>query len=214
MAWPGGDSRSSEKEMPNLNSPSERGPERRRANRRGEPDSIDRLLDGAQATFAERGYHAANVHEICARANVGIGTFYAHFDHKRDLLKRLFVDRILRSPTPEDLLDHERLVASLEHAADKPAIAGLLRAWYEAIPDEPDLARFQSEWRPAYLMELAATITEARKRSSAKARQDPAVVAWTMATLSREVAIHDRRGVPDLETLAGLLEGLLFGTRS
>jgi AcrR family transcriptional regulator len=200
--------------MPNLNSPSERGPERRRATRRGEPDSIDRLLDGAQATFAERGYHAANVHEICARANVGIGTFYAHFDHKRELLKRLFVDRILRSPTADDLLDHARLVASLEHAADKPAIAGLLRAWYEAIPDEPDLARFQREWRPAFLSDLAATITEARKRSSAKARLDPAAVAWTMSTLSREVAIHDRRGVPDLETLARLLEGLMFGSRT
>ena len=201
--------------MPNLNSPSARGPERRRASRRREtPDSVDRLLDGAQAVFVERGYHAANVHEICARSNVGIGTFYAHFDHKRDLLKRLFVDRILRSPTPDDLLGHARLVASLEHAADKPLIAGLLRAWYEAVSDEPELARFQNEWRPAFLIEFAATIAEARKRASAKARQNPAVVAWTMSTLSREVAILDRRGVPDLDTLAWLFEELLFGTRS
>jgi len=200
--------------MPNPNSPSERGPERRKAARRRDTaDSLARLLDGAQAIFAERGYHAANVHEICARSNVGIGTFYAHFDHKRDLLQRVFVERVLRSPTADDLLDHVRLIAALEHAADDPKVAGLLRAWYEAVLDEPDLARFHADWRPSFLNELAATIAEARKRAPSDGpRHDPAVVAWTMATLSREMAIHDRRGLPDLDTLARLLEELMFGT--
>jgi AcrR family transcriptional regulator len=200
--------------MPNPNSPSDRDPERRKAARRRDPaDSLARLLDGAQAIFAERGYHAANVHEICARSNVGIGTFYAHFDHKRDLLQRVFVERVLRSPTADDLLDHVRLIAALEHAADDPKVAGLLRAWYEAVLDEPDLARFHADWRPSFLNELAATIAEARKRAPSDGpRHDPAVVAWTMATLSREMAIHDRRGLPDLDTLARLLEELMFGT--
>jgi AcrR family transcriptional regulator len=201
--------------MPNLNSPSERGPDRRHASRRGEPDSVDRLLDGAQATFAERGYHAANVHEICARSNVGIGTFYAHFDHKRELLKRVFVERVLRVgvPTVDDLIDHARLIARIEGAADEPMVAGLLRAWYEAIPDEPDLAHFQAEWQPSFLIELAATIGEARGRSPSKhPRLDPAVIAWTMTTLSRELAIHDRPGAPNLDTLAHLFEQLMFGT--
>jgi AcrR family transcriptional regulator len=200
--------------MPNPNSPSDRGPERRTAARRRDTsESLDRLLDGAQATFAERGYHAANVHEICARANVGIGTFYSHFDHKRDLLQRVFVERVLRSPTTEDLLDGARLRAALGHAADEPKVAGLLRAWYEAVLDEPDLARFHAEWRPAYLIELATTIGDARKRfPSDRPRHDPAVVAWTMATLSREMAIHDRRGQPDIDTLARLFEELMFGT--
>jgi AcrR family transcriptional regulator len=200
--------------MPNANSPSDRGPERRKATRRRDiPDSLDRLLDGAQVTFAERGYHAANVHEICARSNVGIGTFYAHFDHKRDLLQRVFVERVLQSPTADDLLDHARLIAALGHAADEPMVAGLLRAWYEAVLDEPDLARFHADWRPSFLIDLAATIGEARKRIPSNGpRHDPAVVAWTMATLSRELAIHDRRGLPDLDTLARLLEELMFGT--
>lgn len=39
-------------------------------------DGFRRLLNGAEATFSERGYHAATIHDICARAGVGIGTFY------------------------------------------------------------------------------------------------------------------------------------------
>jgi AcrR family transcriptional regulator len=192
-----------------------RGPDRR-TRRRGASASLDRLLEGARAVFAERGYGAANIHEICARANVGIGTFYAHFDHKRDLLQRVFVERVLQSGTltPDDVLDHARLVAVVARAADDPEVAGLLRAWYEAVAEEPELARSHSEWRPRTLTGLTATIAEAQKRSPAKGRRlDPSVVAWTMATLAREMAIHDRTGAPDIDTLARLFEDLAFGTR-
>jgi AcrR family transcriptional regulator len=176
--------------------------------------TLERLLDGAQETFAERGYGAANIHEICARAEVGIGSFYAHFDHKRQLLQRVFVERaVLLSSilTADDLLDHERLVACLRRANDEPVAAGLLRAWYEAVLDEPEIARFHGEWRPTTLRVLAATIAEARARSPSDGRRhDPALVAWAMATLSREIAIHDRKGAPDIEALARLFEGLMF----
>jgi AcrR family transcriptional regulator len=179
------------------------------------PDkTLERLIDGAQATFAERGYGAANIHEICARAQVGIGSFYAHFDHKRELMQRVFVERgVLLSSilTADDLLDHERLVACLRRANDDPLAAGLLRAWYEAVLDEPEIARFHAEWRPSTLTVLAATIAEAQRRSSSKGpRHDPAMVAWAMATLSREIAIHDRKGAPDTEALARLFKALMF----
>jgi AcrR family transcriptional regulator len=202
--------------MPNLNSPSAGDGERRKsARRRARSSSVDRLLAAAQATFAERGYHQANIHEICARADVGIGTFYSHFDHKRDLLQRVFVERVLGSgvPAADELLDHARLVARIEGTADEPIVAGLLRAWYEAVLDDPDLAQFQAEWRPSFLSELGAAIGDARKRVSADGpRHDAAVIAWTMLTLSREMAIHDRTGLPDLDTLARLFEELMFGT--
>ena len=197
--------------MPNPNSPSDPAHEQPKpAARRDSSESLERLLAGAQVTFAERGYHAANVHEICARSNVGIGTFYAHFAHKRDLLRRVFAG-LVAVPPADALLDHDRLVATLGRAADDPKVAGLVRAWYEAVLDEPDLARFQAEWRPAYLVDLAATIVEARTRKKIeRARHDPAVVAWTIATLSRETSIHDRTGLPDLDALARLFEELMF----
>ena len=203
--------------MPNPNSHSVRGIARRRSTRGREPGgSLDRLLAGAQSTFAERGYRAANIHEICARANVGIGTFYAHFDHKRQLLQRVFVERAVllsRLVTPGDLLDHDRLVACLRSANDDPIAAGLLRAWYEAVLEEPEVARFHAEWRPTTLKTLAATIEEARRLApTTGSRIDPSVIAWTMATLSRELAIHDRSGTPDTEALARFFETLVLGT--
>jgi AcrR family transcriptional regulator len=201
--------------MPNLSSPSVRGLDRRTTNRRGTAASLDRLLDGAQATFAERGYRAANIHEICARSNVGIGTFYAHFDHKRELLQRVCVERsvlLTTSMTPAILRDHGLLVAFLRCANDDPVAAGTLRAWYEAVLEEPAIARFHAEWRGSTLKVLAATIAEAQRQSPSDGpRLDPSVVAWTMATLSREMAIHDRNGAPDMDALARLFEELVFG---
>src|SRR5438477_4127047 len=106
--------------MPNMNSPSVSIPKHRKARR---DSTLERLIDGAQATFAERGYHAANIHEICARADVGIGTFYAHFDHKRELLQQVVVERgvlLSRVLVADDLLDRKRLVAALRKAVDDP----------------------------------------------------------------------------------------------
>ncbi len=179
------------------------------------PDkTLERLLDGAQATFTERGYSASNIHEICTRSDVGIGTFYAHFDNKHQLLERVFLARVVLlsdTLTADDFLDHVRLVAKLGRAIDDPGSAGLLRAWYEAVLDEPDIAKAHAEWRPATLKVLAATIAEAQARSPSKgARHDPAIVAWAIATLAREMAIHDRNGAPDMDALGRLFEALVF----
>jgi AcrR family transcriptional regulator len=176
--------------------------------------TLERLLDGAQATFAERGYGASSISEICARSNVGIGTFYAHFEHKRELLQRVCVERsvlLTTSMTPAILRDHGQLVALLRRVNDEPISAGLLRAWYEAVLEEPEIARFHAEWRASTLKVLAATVAQAQQESpSAGPRIEPALVAWTMATLSREMAIHDRKGAPDMDTLARLIEQLVF----
>ena len=203
--------------MPNLNSRSVRSTVRRRPTHGREAGgSLERLLAGARSTFAERGYRAANIHEICARSNVGIGTFYAHFDHKRQLLQRVFVERAVllsRLVTPGDLLDHDRLVACLRSANDDPIAAGLLRAWYEAVLEEPQIARFHAEWRPATLDTLAATIAEAQQLAPVTGpRIDPSMIAWAIATLSRELAIHDRSGAPDTDALARFFETLVLGT--
>jgi len=187
----------------------------RQKDRQQKPDkTLERLLDGAQATFTERGYAASNIHEICARANVGIGTFYAHFDDKHQLLQRVFLARVVLLSdilSADDLLDHTRFVARLRRAIDDAGSAGLLRAWYEAVLDEPDIARAHAQWRPATLKVLAATIAEAQARSpSAGRRHDPALVAWAIATLAREMAIRDRHGAPDMDALASLFEALAF----
>jgi AcrR family transcriptional regulator len=187
---------------------------------RGRSDSFRRLLDGAETTFAERGYNAATIHDICARAGVGIGTFYTHFGRKSELLRQVMVVRapvLSRILTTKDLGDAELLAAGLRKTVDDPRSVGLWRAWHDAVLQESDIARFHTDWRRAVRDELTAMIEQAR---AAKPRQgrwmDAKFVAWTMMTLARELAIHDRTGgAADVETAAELISQLVSGpTRS
>jgi AcrR family transcriptional regulator len=204
--------------MPNLNSPSVRGPERRKTTRRRDTSgSLDRLLDGAQATFAERGYHLSNVQEICARANVGIGTFYSHFDHKNQLLEHLMVERAVALPqllSVSDLADVAALTARLQTVLDDPVACGLWRAWHEGVAEDPALAASQARFRSTALTQLTELIAKVRRgRPAHSPRLDAAVVAWTMMLLARELAIHDRGDAPSVETIAAMILDLVFGQR-
>jgi AcrR family transcriptional regulator len=198
--------------MPNPNSDSVRAG--RPAHRRPS-ESVEHLLNGAQAVFAERGYHDANVHEICARANVGIGTFYAHFDSKKQLLQRVIRERMVTIPellNVEDLLEREALSAKLSRAVDEPISAGLWRAWHQAVFEHADIARDHVEWRATVLQQLADLVRKARAAGGSTARTlDADVVAWALLTLFRELAIHERAGAPDVAALARFSQALIFG---
>src|SRR5258708_35075416 len=74
--------------MPNRNSDSsKRRPRGTAKPRRDTVRSVERLIAGAFASFAEHGYRAASIHDICAQAGGGIRTFYAHYEHQRELLR-------------------------------------------------------------------------------------------------------------------------------
>lgn len=57
--------------------------------RRDGRETRARLLDVAQKTFEERGYHGASVAEICRRASVANGTFYRYFHDKDEVFLHL-----------------------------------------------------------------------------------------------------------------------------
>jgi AcrR family transcriptional regulator len=200
--------------MPNRNSDS--GGRDPRQGGRGDA-TLERLIDGAQSTFAERGYAAANIHEICARAKVGIGTFYAHFEHKRELLQQVMVERaplLADQLSPEDLVDESRLTARLRASLSDVNETGLWRAWHQAVLEEPEVAQFHSRWRAESLGRLAELIEKARAGVTVPAddRQiEPAVIAWIMLTLARELAIQDRVGAPDVKALAQVMVRLVLG---
>jgi AcrR family transcriptional regulator len=202
--------------MPNLNSPSAEGPERRRADRRRDTTgSLDRLLDGAQATFAERGYHLANIHEICARADVGIGTFYAHFDHKNQLLEHLIVERGVALPqvlTADDFKDAASLAARIKATVDDPVNVGLWRAWHQGVAEDPDLARFQERIHANALKQLAALVVKVRRGRRAGTRIEASVVAWTLLLFTHELAIGHRQGGPSVEAVARIVYDLVFAS--
>jgi AcrR family transcriptional regulator len=194
--------------MPNPNSDSVTGD-----SRSGRRDAtLERLLDGAQATFAERGYAAANIHEICARAKVGIGTFYAHFENKRELLQQVMerAPRFSSALTVKDLLERPRIVGWLQSAVDDQLATGLWRAWHQAVLEESDLTRFHSSMYAKSMSDLSDLVRQARARTEPRpGRAEPAVVAWTILTLTRELGIHDRTSAPGVDELADLIYRLV-----
>ena len=52
-------------------------------------DAEDRLLAAGLQLFARLGVERVNSNAIAKRARLGVGTFYAHFSDKYDLLRRL-----------------------------------------------------------------------------------------------------------------------------
>lgn len=199
--------------MPNMNSPSSSA--KRRSTRRDA--TLERLLDGALKVFAERGYHAANIHEICTRSSVGIGTFYAHFDDKAELIARLMTERavaLLGAITSDDLLDAPSLARRVKTYLDDPVAVGLWSAWREATLADQDLRRVDARLRIALVKKMASSIRSARLKAHTDRRSvlDPLEAAWVTFAATRILASHDRRGAPTLDAAARIIRHLALGS--
>ncbi|MBA8815333.1 AcrR family transcriptional regulator [Microbacterium halimionae] len=72
-----------------------------------------RLLDAAQQVFAESGFDAASVEDVCERAGFTRGAFYSNFESKEGLFLAL-VDRV----SGERLDAVRRRISTLERSGD------------------------------------------------------------------------------------------------
>lgn len=82
------------------------------------------LLQCAKAVFAERGYHAAGIADIIAAAGVARGTFYFHFESKRQIFDEI-LDNLLA--------DIDRRIAVIEVGAAAAPPLEQLRANLERV---------------------------------------------------------------------------------
>src|SRR4051794_20510999 len=82
-------------------------PKRRRV------DTVERLLDAALETFAEVGFAAASVEDICRRGGFTRGAFYSSFRTKDELFAALF-----ERETDRNFALVEEQLAGLEDEAD------------------------------------------------------------------------------------------------
>lgn len=112
-------------------------------------------LDIIQAAFEEfsaRGYHQTAISDIAKRLGVGHGTFYRHFQNKRDILEHVINDvsaKIMgalsaeNAPTAADSLEgyREQLARIAQGLtmiiAEQPAIARLVL--FEATSIDPEM---------------------------------------------------------------------------
>ena len=90
-------------------------PKRRRA------ETVERLLDAALETFAEIGFAAASVEDICRRGGFTRGAFYSSFRTKDELFAALF-----ERETARNLARAEEQLAGLENE-DDPVTAAVER---------------------------------------------------------------------------------------
>jgi AcrR family transcriptional regulator len=90
-------------------------PKRRRA------VTVERLLDAALETFAEVGFAAASVEDICSRGGFTRGAFYSSFKTKDELFGALFARE-----TARNLALAEQQLAGIEQESD-PVTAAVER---------------------------------------------------------------------------------------
>jgi AcrR family transcriptional regulator len=80
--------------------------------------TVERLLDAALETFAEQGFAAASVEDICGRGGFTRGAFYSSFKTKDELFSALMTREVDR-----DLTRVAELLSGLAGEADPIAVA-------------------------------------------------------------------------------------------
>ncbi len=138
------------------------------------PITITALLDAAMELFAEQGYGATSIPDICARAGLTKGAFYSNFSNK-DALFLALLDRswerraawIRRAMPAGDALGVEepRKRASLSHLeVDRQWTLVSTEFSLHAIR-QPDVAALLVEHELRVRSELAVLVTEALERA-------------------------------------------------
>lgn len=142
--------------------------------------SVERFLDAGLAVFADRGFHAASMDEICARAELSRGAFYSNFAGKEALFLALF-DRHA---------EHQvgRIAAAIESAPTlDEAIANAALAAGTDDPDERHWSLLTTEFTiyAARNADAAARLTEHDR--AVRARLAEAIVGFDIAPAEAEV---------------------------
>ena len=162
------------------------------ANRRAavspEAPPAERLLWAAEELFGERSYWRTTVADICARAGIATGSFYAHYNSKADIFVAVVrkINQELRSAirtalesAGEGQREHER--------ASFRAFFTLLsqRPWIDRIVRESEFvapAVFR-EYYEHLTRGYARGVRQAQLDREVDARYDPEVIAYMYTCL-------------------------------
>ncbi len=161
-------------------------PKRRRA------ETVERLLDAALETFAEIGFAAASVEDICGRGGFTRGAFYSSFRTKDELFGALYARE-----TARELARAEALLVGIEDQPDP--VAAAVDACLSPVPADRTWVLVQTEYQ----------LHASRHPEAADAlREHVAALRSQLAGLIERAAA--RAGVR-LAVPAGQLAGILLG---
>ena len=169
------------------------------ANRRGaaspEAPPAERLLWAAEELFGERSYWRTTVADICARAGIATGSFYAHFNSKAEIFAAVVrqINADLRMA----------IRTALEGAGEgqREAERASFRAFFSLLSQRPWIDRIvrESEFvAPAVFREYyehltrgyARQVRQAQLDREVDARYDPEVIAYMYTGIGNFVGMR------------------------
>ncbi|MGZ4642285.1 MAG: TetR/AcrR family transcriptional regulator [Blastococcus sp.] len=170
-------------------------PKRRRA------ETVERLLDAALETFAEIGFAAASVEDICSRGGFTRGAFYSSFRTRDELFAALYVRE-----TGRELARVAEQLTGIEDESD-PVAAGVERCLSTFRADRtwvlvkteyalhaarhPEAAEVLREHTAALHEQLTALIESTSARSGLALAVPAADLARILLALHDGVVVHE-----------------------
>jgi AcrR family transcriptional regulator len=152
-----------------------------------------RLLEAAEAVFADHGYHDASNVKITEAAGVGQGTFYLYFSSKQEVFDELVRDlnrRVRHAMKEASATGTTRLEAELlgfrayfRFTAEHPALYRIIR---QAEFVSPEMLRYHYDRLSAGYVE---GLREAIERGEI-AELDPEVAAWALMGMGELIGMR------------------------
>lgn len=153
-----------------------------------------RLLEAAEAVFADLGYHEASIVKVTERAGVALGTFYLYFDSKQSIFEALVVDlnsRVRRSMSDamagaQNRLDAERrgFEGFFRFTAEHPALYRVVR---ESEFVSPATMRLHYE---RIVEGYIAGLSAAQRIGEVDTKLDPEIAAWALMGMGELIGMR------------------------
>ncbi|QTV79605.1 TetR/AcrR family transcriptional regulator [Microbacterium sp. NIBRBAC000506063] len=183
-----------------------------------------RLLEAAEAVFAELGYHEASIVKITERAGVALGTFYLYFDSKQTIFEALVIDlnsRVRHSMTEAMTGATSRIEAErrgfegfFRFTAEHPALYRVVR---EAEFVSPQAMRLHYE---RIVEGYVAGLSAAQADGDVDAALDPEITAWALMGMGELIGMRfllwerDAAGTAPTEIDPAVIDSMMLFIRN
>ncbi|RAK60409.1 TetR family transcriptional regulator [Phenylobacterium hankyongense] len=148
--------------------------------RRRKAERPSEIIDAALAVFAEKGFAAAKLDEIAARAGVSKGALYLYFATKQDLFRavveqaiapNLHLIRTAIAAHPGPISDLLRLIAGrLAEVVERLPVGGVVKMVIGEARNFPELARV---WHDELVAQALDAMTDAIRAAQARGEVRP-----------------------------------------